>query len=333
MSAIHLKLKYANGKTIVVDELENHIKSLSSLRECIETYMDEKDAYTIMYLDNEGDAVTVEDDAGVRASVAARAQTRAVTYHVVPAGAAFFCARPGRCKSKRAAAWAKRASACAGAEACFAKCASAAQDFAALSDDEKAAKLGGLATAFAEHLKESGLDGPAKWAAAAAEAFAAGAGAAEEASGAERVAVQESLETAAAGAPKPVAEPSGNTALGLDQVRIAVEESLATAAAEAAKPEAVATAAAEAAKPEAEGPAPAEESKEEPTGGESAESWEAVQPPKNDVIGALRCLEEMGFTSLAGVDACLGAVQKHTRADRSVDLNAAVADLVALIKG
>jgi len=353
MAPQHLKLKiFPHGANKVVRvEAAGHLASMDALRACIKTYTAEAD-YRVLYVDDEGDRVTVASDAELAASLTAQNKAT-LTYEVVrkrcarrgPCGPAFFVGVPhcaprcggaegmkAECEAWAAMSdeekaakmrakcehWAKKVSesgACAGAEAAFAKCAAAAEAFAGLPDEEKAAKLGGLARGFAEHLRASGLEGPASWAAAAAEAFAAGeeeaAAAEEEAAAAERVAVHESLETAAAGAPKPVAEPSGATALGLDQVRIAVQESLATAAAEAA---------------------PAEETKEEPKD-ESADSWEAVPAPgKPDVISALRSLEDMGFTSLAGVDACLSAVAAHTKPDRSVDLNAAVADLVKLIQ-
>ena len=131
---------------------------------------------------------------------------------------------------------------------------------------------------------------------AAAVAAAADIAAADEAAAAaERVAVSESLESATAGAPVPAAEPEGATALGLDNLRIAVQASLDDAP-----------------------PAP-------PSG------WEDVGDDK--VLAALRSLEAMGFVDSLGADACLARVQMHMTSSGAVDLDAAVADLVALMKG
>ena len=132
---------------------------------------------------------------------------------------------------------------------------------------------------------------------AAAVAAAADIAAADEAAAAaERVAVSESLESATAGAPPPAAEPEGATALGLDNLRIAVQASLDEAP-----------------------PAPP------PSG------WEDVGDDK--VLAALRSLEAMGFVDSLGADACLARVQMHMTSSGAVDLDAAVADLVALMKG
>ena len=132
---------------------------------------------------------------------------------------------------------------------------------------------------------------------AAAVAAAADIAAADEAAAAaERVAVSESLESATAGAPAPVAEPEGATALGLDNLRIAVQASLDDAP-----------------------PAPP------PSG------WEDVGDDK--VLAALRSLEAMGFVQSLGADACLARVQMHMMSSGAVDLDAAVADLVSLMKG
>ena len=136
---------------------------------------------------------------------------------------------------------------------------------------------------------------------AAAVAAAADIAAADEAAAAaERVAVSESLESATAGAPAPAAEPEGNTALGLDNLRIAVQASLDEAGASAPPP------------------AP-------PSG------WEDVGDDK--VLAALRSLEAMGFVESLGADACLARVQMHMTSSGEPDLDAAVADLVALMKG
>jgi len=98
----------------------------------------------------------------------------------------------------------------------------------------------------------------------------------------------------------PAAEPEGNTALGLDNLRIAVQASLDEAGASALPP------------------AP-------PSG------WEDVGDDK--VLAALRSLEAMGFVESLGADACLARVQMHMTSSGAVDLDAAVADLVALMKG
>ena len=136
---------------------------------------------------------------------------------------------------------------------------------------------------------------------AAAVAAAADIAAADEAAAAaERVAVSESLESATAGAPPPAVEPEGATALGLDNLRIAVQASLDEAGASAPPP------------------AP-------PSG------WEDVGDDK--VLAALRSLEAMGFVDSLGADACLARVQMHMMSSGAVDLDAAVADLVALMKG
>ena len=116
----------------------------------------------------------------------------------------------------------------------------------------------------------------------------------EAAAAAERVAVSESLESATA--PAPAAEPEGATALGLDHLRIAVQASLDDAP-----------------------PAPP------PSG------WEDVGDDK--VLAALRSLEAMGFVESLGADACLARVQMHMMSSGAVDLDSAVADLVALMKG
>ena len=138
---------------------------------------------------------------------------------------------------------------------------------------------------------------------AAAVATAADIAAADEAAAAaERVAVSESLESATAGAPTPAAEPEGNTALGLDNLRIAVQASLDEAGASAPPP------------------APP-----------SAIGWEDVGDDK--VLAALRSLEAMGFVDSLGADACLARVQMHMKSSGAVDLDAAVADLVSLMKG
>ena len=98
------------------------------------------------------------------------------------------------------------------------------------------------------------------------------------------------------GAPVPAAEPEGATALGLDNLRIAVQASLDDAP-----------------------PAPP------PSG------WEDVGDDK--VLAALRSLEAMGFVDSLGADACLARVQMHMMSSGAVDLDAAVADLVSLMKG
>jgi len=137
--------------------------------------------------------------------------------------------------------------------------------------------------------------------AAAADIAAADIAAADEAAAAaERVAVSESLESATAGAPAPVAEPEGATALGLDNLRIAVQASLDEVGA-SAPPSAP------------------------PSG------WEDVGDDK--VLAALRSLEAMGFVESLGADACLARVQMHMTSSGDVNLDAAVADLVALMKG
>ena len=117
--------------------------------------------------------------------------------------------------------------------------------------------------------------------------------------GRRRVAVSESLESATAGR-RPAAEPEGATALGLDNLRIAVQASLDEAGASAPPP------------------AP-------PSG------WEDVGDDK--VFAALRSLEAMGFVESLGADACLARVQMHMTSTGDVNLDAAVADLVALMKG
>ena len=59
--------------------------------------------------------------------------------------------------------------------------------------------------------------------------------------------------------------------------------------------------------------------------------WEDVGDDK--VLAALRSLEAMGFVDSLGADACLARVQMHMTSSGAVDLDAAVADLVALMKG
>ena len=143
---------------------------------------------------------------------------------------------------------------------------------------------------------EAAAEASAAMEAAAVAAAADIAAADEAAAAAERVAVSESLESATAGAPTPAAEPEGATALGLDNLRIAVQASLDDAP-----------------------PAPP------PSG------WEDVGDDK--VLAALRSLEAMGFVESLGADACLARVQMHMMSSGAVDLDSAVADLVALMKG
>ena len=142
---------------------------------------------------------------------------------------------------------------------------------------------------------EAAAEASAAMEAAAVAAAADIAAADEAAAAAERVAVSESLESATAGAPVPAAEPEGATALGLDNLRIAVQASLDDAP-----------------------PAP-------PSG------WEDVGDDK--VLAALRSLEAMGFVDSLGADACLARVQMHMMSSGAVDRDAAVADLVSLMKG
>ena len=148
----------------------------------------------------------------------------------------------------------------------------------------------------AEACAEAAAEASAAMEAAAVAAAADIAAADEAAAAAERVAVSESLESATAGAPAPAAEPKGATALGLDNLRIAVQASLDEAP-----------------------PAPP------PSG------WEDVGDDK--VLAALRSLEAMGFVESLGADACLARVQMHMTPSGDVNLDAAVADLVALMKG
>ena len=149
---------------------------------------------------------------------------------------------------------------------------------------------------------EAAAEASAAMEAAAVAAAADIAAADEAAAAAERVAVSESLESATAGAPVPAAEPEGATALGLDNLRIAVQASLDEAGASAPPP------------------APP-----------SASGWEDVGDDK--VLAALRSLEAMGFVESLGADACLARIQMHMTSSGAVDLDAAVADLVALMKG
>ena len=58
--------------------------------------------------------------------------------------------------------------------------------------------------------------------------------------------------------------------------------------------------------------------------------WEDVGDDK--VLAALRSLEAMGFVDSLGADACLARVQMHMMSTGAVDLDAAVADLVTLMK-
>ena len=51
------------------------------------------------------------------------------------------------------------------------------------------------------------------------------------------------------------------------------------------------------------------------------------------MLAALRSLEAMGFVESLGADACLARVQMHMTSTGDVNLDAAVADLVALMKG
>ena len=58
--------------------------------------------------------------------------------------------------------------------------------------------------------------------------------------------------------------------------------------------------------------------------------WEDVGDDK--VLAALRSLEAMGLVQSLGADACLARVQMHMMSSGAVDLDAAVADLVSLMK-
>ena len=147
---------------------------------------------------------------------------------------------------------------------------------------------------------EAAAEASAAMEAAAVAAAADIAAADEAAAAAERVAVSESLESTTAGAPVPSAQPEGATALGLDNLRIAVQASLDEVGA-SAPPSAP------------------------PSG------WEDVGDDK--VLAALRSLEAMGFVESLGADACLARVQMHMTSSGDVNLDAAVADLVALMKG
>ena len=96
----------------------------------------------------------------------------------------------------------------------------------------------------------------------------------------------------------------------MDHVRLAVAASLETAAEELKN-------------------AANEEAKAEQS--DSPSEWEKVESTPPSAIAALQQLEDMGFTKLAGMEACLGAVKEHMDGP-NVDLNAVVADLLAIIK-
>jgi len=323
---MHLKLKLLSGGVHRM-ELGDRCSSYAKLRETVSALTTETESLDLFYVDNEQDVCKVTTDNELKASFEARALDHGV--------ATFIVAPPGTpAGAVRAVAVTATTSTGSGevhggvtCDGCNMSPIVGPRYKCLVRDDfdlctrcnsleaepfpkvrVPAAKLQiprGRAVRVgrrrrpgpcAEACAEAAAEASAAMEAAAVAAAADIAAADEAAAAAERVAVSESLESATAGAPTPAAEPEGATALGLDNLRIAVQASLDEAP-----------------------PAPP------PSG------WEDVGDDK--VLAALRSLEAMGLVQSLGADACLARVQMHMTSSGAVDLDAAVADLVALMKG
>ena len=312
---MHLKLKLLSGRGAVVHRMElgDRCSSYVKLRETVSALTTEP--LDLFYVDNEQDVCKVTTDNELKASFEARALSSGV--------ATFIGAPPGTAAGAvRAVAVTAATETGAGEVHVNVTCDGCNMSpivgprYKCLVRDDydlcvrcnsleaepfpkvrvPAAKLRVCRRRRPAPCAEAAAEASAAMEAAAVAAAADIAAADEAAAAAERVAVSESLESATAGAPVPAAEPEGNTALGLDNLRIAVQASLDDAP-----------------------PAPP------PSG------WEDVGDDK--VLAALRSLEAMGFVESLGADACLARIQMHMTSSGEPDLDAAVADLVALMKG
>ena len=317
---MHLKLKLLSGSgrgAVAVHRMElgGHCSSYAKLVETVSALTTETEPLDLFYVDNEQDVCKVTTDDELKASFEARALDHGV--------ATFIAAPPGTAAGAvRAVAVTATTSTGSGEVHAGVTCDGCNMSpivgprYKCLVRDDfdlctrcnsleaepfpkvrvPAAKVRLCRRRRPAPCAEAAAEASAAMEAAAVAAAADIAAADEAAAAAERVAVSESLESATAGAPAPVAEPEGATALGLDNLRIAVQASLDDAP-----------------------PAPP------PSG------WEDVGDDK--VLAALRSLEAMGFVESLGADACLARVQMHMTSSGSVYLDAAVADLVALMKG
>ena len=318
---MHLKLKLLSGRGAVVHRMDlgDRCSSYAKLRETVSALTTETESLDLFYVDNEQDVCKVTTDNELKASFEARALDHGV--------ATFVAAPPGTpAGAVRAVAVTATTSTGSGevhggvtCDGCNMSPIVGPRYKCLVRDDfdlctrcnsleaepfpkvrVPAAKVRLCRRRRPAPCAEAAAEASAAMEAAAVAAAADIAAADEAAAAAERVAVSESLESATAGAPAPVAEPEGATALGLDNLRIAVQASLDEVGA-SAPPSAP------------------------PSG------WEDVGDDK--VLAALRSLEAMGFVESLGADACLARVQMHMTSSGDVNLDAAVADLVALMKG
>ena len=322
---MHLKLKLLSGGgrgAVAVHRMElgGHCSSYAKLVETVSALTTETESLDLFYVDNEQDVCKVTSDQELKASFEARALDHGVALFIgappdTPAGAVRACAATTTATATGAGEVHVNVT-CDGCNMspivgprykCLVR---DDYDLCVRCNSLEAEPFPKVRVPAAKVRVCRRRRRPAPCAEAAAEASAAMEAAAvaaaadiaaadEAAAAAERVAVSESLESATAGAPVPAAEPEGATALGLDNLRIAVQASLDEAGASALPP------------------AP-------PSG------WEDVGDDK--VLAALRSLEAMGFVESLGADACLARVQMHMTSTGAVDLDAAVADLVALMK-
>lgn len=316
---MHLKLKLLSGRGAVVHRMElgDRCSSYAKLRETVSALTTEPlEPLDLYYVDNEQDVCKVTTDQELKASFdrEARALDGVATFVAAPPGTAAGAVRACAATTAATATGAGEVHVNVTCDGCNMSPIVGPRYKCLVRDDYDlcvrcnsleaepfpkvrvpAAKLRVCRRRRPAPCAEAAAEASAAMEAAAVAAAADIAAADEAAAAAERVAVSESLESATAGAPVPAAEPEGNTALGLDNLRIAVQASLDDAP-----------------------PAP-------PSG------WEDVGDDK--VLAALRSLEAMGFVDSLGADACLARVQMHMTSSGAVDLDAAVADLVALMKG
>jgi hypothetical protein len=321
---MHLKLKLLSGRGAVVHRMElgDRCSSYAKLRETVSALTTEPlEPLDLYYVDNEQDVCKVTTDQELKASFdrEARALDGVATFVAAPPGTAAGAVRACAATTAATATGAGEVHVNVTCDGCNMSPIVGPRYKCLVRDDYDlcvrcnsleaepfpkvrvpAAKLRVCRRRRPAPCAEAAAEASAAMEAAAVAAAADIAAADEAAAAAERVAVSESLESATAGAPVPAAEPEGNTALGLDNLRIAVQASLDEAGASALPP------------------AP-------PSG------WEDVGDDK--VLAALRSLEAMGFVDSLGADACLARVQMHMTSSGAVDLDAAVADLVALMKG
>ena len=320
---MHLKLKLLSGGgrgAVAVHRMElgGHCSSYAKLVETVSALTTETESLDLYYIDNEQDVCKVTTDQELKASFdrEARALDGVATFVAAPPGTAAGAVRACAATTAATATGAGEVHVNVTCDGCNMSPIVGPRYKCLVRDDfDLCTRCNSLeAEPFpkvrvpAAKLRVCRRRRPAPCAEAASAAMEAAAVAAaadiaaadEAAAAAERVAVSESLESATAGAPVPAAEPEGNTALGLDNLRIAVQASLDEAGASAPPP------------------AP-------PSG------WEDVGDDK--VLAALRSLEAMGFVESLGADACLARVQMHMTSSGDVNLDAAVADLVALMKG